>query len=99
MVTRQNIEIPGAQVVHSTAEALRAAENYSRCLVIGGASVYRQFFPYLSKVHITKIELSPASDSYFPDLDGLDDWQLAQESSLAQEDGINYRFCTYIKKK
>ena len=59
VVTRQDIRIEGAQVVHSTEEALAAAAEQERCLVIGGASVYRQFFPYLDRVHITKIELTP----------------------------------------
>ena len=49
VVTRQNIEIPGARVVHSTEEALAAAAEYERCLVIGGASIYRQFFPHITR--------------------------------------------------
>ena len=64
VVTRQALEIEGAEVVHSTEEALAAAAG-SRCLVIGGASVYRQFFPYMDTVHITKIDLAPRSDSFF----------------------------------
>ena len=43
VVTRQDIEVAGAQVAHSTGEALALAAEYERCLVIGGASVYRQF--------------------------------------------------------
>ena len=39
VVTRQDIQIEGAQVVHSTEEALTAAAEHPRCLVIGGASV------------------------------------------------------------
>ena len=63
VVTRQNIEIEGAEVVHSTEEALAAAARQPRCLVIGGASVYRQFFPWLDKIYLTKIDLTPTSDS------------------------------------
>ncbi len=74
VVTRQPLEIEGAQVVHSTEEALAAAEQYERCLVIGGASIYRQFFPWVDTVHITKIDLEPESDSYFPNIDELAEW-------------------------
>ena len=35
VVTRQDIRIEGAQVVHSTEEALAAAAEHPRCLVIG----------------------------------------------------------------
>ena len=35
VLTRQNITIGGAQVVHSPAEAVAAAARYDRCFVIG----------------------------------------------------------------
>ena len=95
VVTRQDIQIEGAQVVHSTEEALAAAAEQERCLVIGGASVYRQFFPYLDRVHITKIELTPRSDSFFPDLDRLEDWDCTEQGEWLEEDGLRYCFCTY----
>ena len=97
VVTRQDIRIEGAQVVHSTEEALAAAAEQERCLVIGGASVYRQFFPYLDRVHITKIDLTPHSDSFFPDLDSLDDWECSEQGEWLEEDGLRYCFCTYNK--
>ncbi len=97
VVTRQPLEIEGAQVVHSTEEALAAAEQHERCLVIGGASVYRQFFPFLDTVHITKIDLAPESDSYFPNLDELADWD-CEEGEWQEEDGLRYCFCTYRKR-
>ena len=95
VVTRQNIEIEGAEVVHSTEEALEAAARQERCLVIGGASVYRQFFPYLTRVYITKIDLAPESDSFFPDLDAREDWVCAEQGEWREENGLRYRFCTY----
>ena len=98
VVTRQSLEIEGAQVVHDTEEALSAARKQERCLVIGGASVYRQFFPYLDLVHVTKIELAPPSDSYFPDLDADPDWDCVEEGPRLEEDGIGYRFCTYRRQ-
>ena len=96
VVTRQSLEIEGAEVVHSTEEALAAAEKHERCLVIGGASVYRQFFPWFDTVHITKIDLAPESDSYFPDLDELEEWD-CEEGEWQEENGIRYCFCTYRK--
>ena len=97
VITRQAIEIEGAQVVHSTEEALAAAAEHPRCLVIGGASVYRQFFPYLDVVHITKIDLAPESDSYFPNLDEREDWR-CEAMDWQEENGVRYCFCTYRKR-
>ena len=97
VITRQAIEIEGAQVVHSTEEALAAAAEHPRCLVIGGASVYRQFFPYLDVVHITKIDLAPESDSYFPNLDEAEGWR-CEAGDWQEENGVRYCFCTYRKR-
>ena len=52
VLTRQNITIDGAQVVHSPAEAGAAAARYDRCFVIGGDSVFRQMFPHLTSVYV-----------------------------------------------
>ena len=99
VVTRQDIEIEGAEVAHSTEEAVELAAKYEKCCVIGGASVFRQFFPYLDRVEITKIDLAPHSDSYFPDLDADPDWRCAGQGPWQEEDGIRYCFCTYERKK
>ena len=98
VVTRPNIAIEGAETAHSTEEALALAAKYESCYVIGGASVFRQFFPYLDRVEITKIELAPPSDSYFPDLDADPGWVCAEQGPLQEEDGIRFRFCTYERK-
>ena len=99
VVTRQPLVIEGAQVVHGTGEALTAAEQQGRCLVIGGASVYEQFFPYLRKIYITKIDAAPHSDRFFPDLDALPDWVCTEEGEWQEEDGLRYRFCTYERRE
>ena len=98
VVTRQNVEIEGAEVVHSTEEALRAASKYDRCLCIGGASIFRQFLPYTERIFITKIDLAPESDSYFPDLDEDPDWECTEQSPDMEEDGTVFRFCTYERR-
>lgn len=95
VITRQQIEIEGAEVAHTTDEALELAKKYPRTLVIGGASVFRQFMPWLDTIHITKIDLAPHSDSYFEDLDASPDWQAAEEENWQEEDGIRYCFLTY----
>ena len=97
VVTRQNLEIEGAQVVHDTEEALAAAAAQGRCLVIGGASVYKQFFPHLSKVYVTKIDLVPHSDSFFPNLDADGNWSCTEQGPWQEENGLRYCFCTYEK--
>ena len=98
VVTRQDIQIEGAQVVHSTEEALAAAAEHPRCLVIGGASVYKQFYPHYDRVYLTKIDLAPHSDSFFPNLDADPAWACTDQGEWLEEDGLRYCFCTYERR-
>jgi len=95
VITRQNLVIEGAEVAHDTEEALALAAKYPRTLVIGGASVYRQFLPHVDTVHITKIDLAPASDSFFENLDTSPDWALTEQGPWQEENGVRYCFQTY----
>ena len=95
VITRQDISIEGAEVVHSIPEALAAAAKQERCIVIGGAGVYEQFFPYCDTVYLTKLDCCPDSVRFFPDLDADPAWECTDEGELLEEDGIPYRFCTY----
>lgn len=98
VVSRQGINVDGALVVHSTGEALDAAEDFEQCFVIGGASVYMQFFNYLERVYVTKIDIEPPSDSFFPNLDRNPEWECVSQEPWEEEDGIRYCFCTYERK-
>lgn len=92
VLTRQDIDIPDAEVVHSPAEAVVTDE---RRFVIGGESVYRQLMPYISRVYVTKLAIAPPSDSFFPDLDADPDWVCSDGGEPLEENGISYRFCVY----
>ena len=98
VLTRQNITIEGAQVVHAPAEAVAAAAQYDRCFVIGGDSVFRQMFPHLTRVYVTKIDAAPHSDVFFPDLDADPACRVSSEPR-AEHDGVGYQFCVYEKTK
>lgn len=98
VLTRCEIEIEGAVTVHGAAEALDEAKKYSRALVIGGESVYRQLLPHIDRVYVTKIEARPHSDAFFPDLDASPDWICADSGEELEEDGVKYRFMVYERK-
>ena len=95
VLTTRDLEIPGARVVHTPEEALEAAKEYDRCFVIGGASVYRELFPYIDRVFVTRIELTPRSDSFFPNLDREPGWVCMSRRAVQEENGVRYQFCTY----
>ena len=95
VLTRQGISIEGAETAGSVEEALRLAAPHSRVFVIGGESVYRALLPHIGRVYVTKIDLTPHSDVFFPDLDVGLAWRVAEAGKEAEENGVRYRFLTY----
>jgi dihydrofolate reductase len=97
----KDYQVKDATVVYSIEEALLEAAKYKseEVFVIGGASIYRQMLPYSDIAHITKIDYSYQADTYFPNLDEMDDWVLAEESEEQTYFDLPYTFCRYERKK
>ena len=89
-LTRSGAEIPGFTVCASTEEAVELAKTADRAVVIGGGSVYRQMLPYCDTAYITKVHVTPESDTYFPNLDEDGQWYLAETLQSGEENGIGY---------
>ena len=82
------------------AEVLRRLEDVPEdAVVIGGDSVFRQMFPHLTRVYVTKIDSAPHSDVFFPDLDADPAWCCVSSEPRAEHDGVGYQFCVYEKVK
>lgn len=90
----------GAVVVHSAAEAIKAAETFDSddVYVIGGASIYEQFLPLCSVAHVTKMNYAYEADTYFKNLDEDSDWLLAAESEEKTYFDLEYKFEMYLRK-
>ena len=97
VLTRGDLTAEGAEVAHTAEEAIALAGS-ERCLVIGGASVYRALLPYCERIYVTKIDVQVPSDSFFPDLDLSPEWEIERESEEMEEHGVRFRFVDYIRK-
>jgi dihydrofolate reductase len=97
----KDYKVKDAIVVYSIEEALEEARKYKSedIFVIGGASIYRQLLPYCNVAHITKIDYAYLADTYFPNLDEMNDWYLAEESEEQTYYDLPYTFCRYQRKK
>ncbi len=80
VVSHQNdLAIDGAEVCPSLDAAIARANEWAlaqgvdEIMVIGGAQTYRQAQPLASRLYLTRVELEPEGDAWFPELDG--DWQ------------------------
>ena len=97
VLTKQDMELPGFTVCHSPEEAKNAAGT-ENVFVIGGGSIYRQMLPMCQKAYVTKVHCTVESDTYFPNLDEADQWQLKEILQSGEENGIAYEMCLYEHK-
>ncbi len=94
----------GVEVVHSLDEALAAVAADDEAWVIGGAEIYELFLPHCDRVVVTKTHCRRLADTFFPDLDALDGWEIAETSdtmTIAPEEedhGIAFEFVTYRRE-
>ena len=99
VLSRINGEIPGFEVCHSPEEAVERTINAERVMVIGGGSIYRQMLPLCTRVYVTKVHVTPESDTFFPNLDTDPDWVLREVLQSGEENGISYEMCVYEKEQ
>ena len=97
-LTRTEAEIPGFTVCRSPEEAAELAKTADRAMVIGGGSVYRQMLPYCDTAYITKVHTTVACDTWFPNLDDMEDWYLDRTLMAGEENGIGYEMLLYKRK-
>ena len=97
-LTRTMKEIPGFTVCASPEEALELAKTAEKAMVIGGGSVYRQMLPYCDRAYITKVHTTVGCDTWFPNLDEMEDWYLAETLLTGEEDDISYEMLLYRRK-
>ena len=98
-LSRNAAEIPGFTVCRSPEEAVELAKTADRAMVIGGGSIYRQMMPFCDTAYITKVHVTPESDTYFPDLDADDSWYLAETLQSGEENGISYEMLLYRRRE
>lgn len=96
-----SFSVKGAQIMHSLEELLAALGGYpdEDIYIVGGESVYRMMLPYCDTVHVTRIDHAYEADAYFPNLDKLPEWEIAEESEEQTYFDIPYTFVRYERKR
>ena len=64
--------------------------------IIGGGAIYKELLPFCNRVYVTKIfKDHPNVDTYFPNLDEMDDWAPAACGSIHDYKDLTYQFWQY----
>lgn len=91
----------GVEVATSVDRALALVADEPCAWVIGGGEVYRQLLPYCTEAVITKNHVIRPCDTFFPNLDELDGWELVEQTEPVTiepgqgDAGVRYAFATY----
>lgn len=86
------------QIYHNIEEVLKFIEEYKEeVMIIGGASIYKQFLEYASKLLLTEIAAKDsAADAYFPEFN-KNEWE-RKIISEHEENNIKYKHLVYTRK-
>jgi dihydrofolate reductase len=100
VLTRQDIEFPGAERYGSLEEALAHCTGEEEVFIIGGASVYQEALPLADKLCITHIEDTPAqADAFFPAIDPAVWKETSREVHPTDEKHLYpYLFIDYLRR-
>ena len=97
-ISRNVKEIPGFTVCATVEEAAQLARTAPRCFVIGGGSIYQQMLPYCDTAYVTQVHTTVDCDTYFPNLEEMEDWYLAETLQSGEENGTAYEMLLYKRK-
>lgn len=99
LTANQSYQVKDAAVVHTEEELLDELKKYDseEVYIIGGESIYRMMLPYCDTAYITKIDHAYEADTYFPNLDEMDDWKMTEASEEQTCFDLEYVFTKYEK--
>jgi dihydrofolate reductase len=95
VITRQNIEIPGCEVVHSLEEAIKLDDEI---FILGGGEIYQKSIILADRIYLTRLHVEVEGDTYFPQLCYFD-WKIENIESFKKDDKnqFDYQFITYVR--
>lgn len=79
-------------------EVLMLKNKNVNYFVLGGGQIYEKLLPICDKVYLTKIMISHENvDTYFPNIELMDNWKCIEQSEIKQYNDISYQFKTYSR--
>lgn len=94
IITRQEIEIEGCEVVHSLEDALKLDDEI---FILGGGEIYKKGIILADKIYLTRILTEVEGDTYFPQLG--DEWKEESKESFFKDEKnqFDFQFINYVR--
>jgi dihydrofolate reductase len=99
VITRQDIQIEGCEVVKSIDDALELCKDEHEVFIGGGAEIYRQAMIKTDRIYLTIVHQSFDADTFFPEINH-DLWVETSHVDHAadEKNNIPYSFITLERK-
>lgn len=93
----KDLQLTGAEVVHSLEEALNSLGEFSRVFVIGGEQLFTQAFDKADRLYITEIDLDIEGGDTFFEVPNKSAWNEVERTPGSEGD-ITFNFITLERK-
>jgi dihydrofolate reductase len=99
VVTRQDITIPGCEVVKSIEDGLALCKDEDEVFIGGGAEIYKLAMHLTDRIYLTIIHKSFDADTFFPEID-KNEWKeiLREDYQADEKNPYPYSFITLERK-
>jgi dihydrofolate reductase len=95
VITRQDIEIEGCEVVKSVEAAIAICKTEDEVFIVGGAEIYRQAMHLTNRIYLTIVHHTFDADTFFTEIDYKDWKETAREDHETDEKHqFRYSFIT-----
>lgn len=97
LTTDKNYHPEDVILCRSLKELFQELEKYNsnEIYVIGGGKVYEQLVSYCDTALITKVEFAYDADTFFPNLEKMENWKETESSEEKTYYDLEYYFKTY----
>ena len=96
---KKDEKFQGCTMAYSIEDALALCDDEKENFIIGGASIYKQFLPYTSKLYLTKVYKNFEADVFFPEID-YSRWEMVEtiEMPPSEKNDFHFAYETYLRK-
>ncbi|MEM9057664.1 MAG: type 3 dihydrofolate reductase [Pseudomonadota bacterium] len=88
----------GAETADSIEAALAMVADARDVMVIGGADIYREALPYVTRMYVTEVHADIKGDTVFPEFD-ITDWREARRADHPADEANAHAYSFVVLEK
>jgi dihydrofolate reductase len=93
----EKLRIEGCDIANSLEQALDLASYAPEIMVFGGAQVYQQALPKVSRMYLTLVDSDIEGDTYFPEWN-IKDWEIKSKTEHETTENLHYAYLELERK-